>query len=132
MSDESAETLADKERQIAELEAEIARSQVSRETGVPIGLLANGQTAEEIERIATDALCWRAESPPSRPPTAAVPASTVTSADRIAMATGQVTSRDQLAQMSPAQRMQAWREGRLQQIGVSQPPPPRSTPMDRR
>jgi hypothetical protein len=131
MTDDT-DSLAEKQRQIQELEAEICRSRVSREVGVPIGLLANGHTPEEIERIATDALSWRAESTPSRPSTAAVPASTVTSADRIAMATGQVTSRDQLAQMSPAQRMQAWREGRLQQIGVSQPPPPRSTPMDRR
>ncbi len=118
--------LAEKDRQIAQLEAEVVRSQVSRETGVPIGLLANGQTAEEIERIATDALAWRAEAAPplSRPATAALPASLITSADRVEMP-HQVTTHDELKRLNPAQRMQAYREGRLMHLGANAPQPRR-------
>lgn len=120
-----------KDAQIAALNRQIAIEGTVHETGVPAELLANATDADDMARIAAEALAWRAAAAPSRPPTAAVPVSTVTSADRIAMAAGQVTTRDQLAQVSPAERMRAWREGRLTQIGVGQPPP-RSTPMDRR
>jgi hypothetical protein len=43
---ESHESLAAKDSEIANLQAEIARSRVSRETGMPVGLLATGRTAE--------------------------------------------------------------------------------------
>jgi hypothetical protein len=112
----------ERDRQIAYLEAEVARLRVSRETGVPVGLLANGQTAEEIDRIASDALCWRGELAPSRPATAAVPASTVTSGGRIEMP-HQVATQDELRRLSPAERMRAYREGRLIQLGAGPPQP---------
>lgn len=130
-----AAVLAAKDAQIAALERQVAFQRIERQTGVPASFYADANTPEEAERIATDALLWRATNAPPEPtgpPTAAVSASVVTSSDRIQMAAGQVTSRDQLARLPPAERMRAWREGRLQQIGVNQPPPPRSTPMDRR
>jgi hypothetical protein len=129
-----AAVLAAKDEQIAALERQVAIQRACRETGLPAEVLAGAATAEEVERIATDALAWRvATSPPeaTNPPTAAVSASVVTSADRIGMATGQIRSRDQLAQLPPAERLRAWREGRLASLGVAQPPRPRPTPLDR-
>ena len=124
---DNTDALADRDSHIAELQRQIAIDRTSRETGVPPDLLGTGRTAEEIERIAADALAWKAAAAPpepSRPLTAAVPASVVTSADRIELP-GQVTTRDQLSRMSPAERMRAWREGRLVNLGANPPGPRR-------
>ncbi len=119
-NDDLADLTAERDR----LQAEVARLRVARDTGVPPELLGNGKTTEEIERIATDALGWRAESTPSRPATAAVPASTVTSAGRIEMP-HQVTTQDELRRLAPAERMRAYREGRLIHLGAGPPRPRR-------
>jgi len=116
MSDESAETLADKERRIAELDREIAINRISRETGVPLDLLGRGRTAEEIEQIAADAIAWRAAAPPApTPTTSAVPTSRV----------GQI-GRNTLPYLSPADTRAVWRQGRLEDIGAPAPPPHRN------
>lgn len=122
MSDDNG--LAERDQRITELTREIAVSRVSRETGVLPELLVNGQTVEEIERIAADALAWKLEGQPVKPPTAAVSASVVTSADRIAMP-HQITTTDELRRMSPAERMRAYREGRLTHLGANPPQPRR-------
>jgi hypothetical protein len=125
---------AEKDRRIGQLEAENLRLRLSAEIGVPASLLGDASTEAGIRAAADAALAWKAATaalPPSRPQTSALPASTVTSGDRIAMAAGQVTSRDQLARLSPAERLRAWREDRLTTLGVAQPPPSHSTPIDR-
>lgn len=120
MSDD--DVLAAADRRIAELEREIAISRVRRETGFSPELLGNGRTAEEIEQIATDALGWRAAAapPPTSPPTSALPASIVTSADRIEMP-HRITTHDELRRFPPAERMRAYREGRLMHLGAYPP-----------
>ena len=116
-TDEPAETLAEKERRIAQLEAEIARSKVSRESGVPMHLLGDAVTEEAARAAADQAIAWRtATAPPApTPTTSAVPVSSV----------GQI-SRETLGYLSPADRMAVWRQGRLEQIGAPQPPPRRN------
>jgi hypothetical protein len=128
MSDEAGDLLADREAQIVRLQHEIDANRVSRISGVPIEFLS-GATESELFTSAQAALAWKAEgaepdSPPA-PRTSAVPASTITSADRIAMSAGQITSRDALARLSPQERLRAWRDGRLQQLGVNPPGPTR-------
>ncbi len=44
------------------MERQIAIDRTNCLTGVPPGLLGTGQIADEIERIAADALAWRAEA----------------------------------------------------------------------
>jgi hypothetical protein len=124
INDGDAETLADQEQRIEALERQIAIERTSRITGVPPDLLGNGTTAEEIERIAADLLGWRAAAAASRPQTAAVSASVVTSGDRIEMP-HQLTTHDELRRLSPAERMRALREGRLIHLGANPPPPRR-------
>ncbi len=102
------------------------REAVAEVTGVPVGMLT-GETPQEVWQSARTAADWKQATgpqPPSRPPTAAVPASLVTSADRVEMP-HQVTTQDELRRLSPAQRMQAYREGRLIHLGANPPQPRR-------
>jgi hypothetical protein len=96
---------------------EVARLRVSRDTGVPPGLLARGSTEDECRAIADQALAWRTAtaSPAPRPPTSAVPVSRV----------GQI-SKETLGCLSPADQMAFWRQGRLEGIGAPAPPPRRN------
>jgi hypothetical protein len=129
MTDE--DLAAEKDRRIGQLEAESLGLRLSAEICVPVSLLGDASTEADMRTAANAALAWKAAAaapPPSRPVTSALPASLVISADRIAMAGGQVTSRDQLARLSPAERLRAWREGRLVALGVEPPQP--SRPMD--
>ncbi len=114
---------------MAQLEGELLRERIGHETGVLPSMLT-GTTEAAIRAAADVALAWRAEGQqPPRPATAAVSASTVSAADRIELP-GQVTTRDQLSRMSPAERMRAYREGRLIHLGAG-PPQPRSIEIER-
>lgn len=130
MSEDSADTaaqLAARDDQIAALQREVNINRVSRLTGVPPEFLS-GTTEDELFTSAQNALEWQAEREEaisqSMPQTAAVPASVVTSADRIEMP-HQVTTQDELRRLTPAQRMQAYREGRLIHLGANPPGPRR-------
>ena len=93
------------------LQAEVARLRVSRDTGVPVGMLSNATTEDEARSAADQALAWRADVPkPLAPPTAAVPAYSV----------GQI-SRETLPYLTPAQINEVYRQGRLEQIGAPAP-----------
>jgi hypothetical protein len=109
-------------------ETELARERVSRETGV-IPELLSGTTEDEMRAAAAKALEWRgpgAQTPPP-PATAAVPASEVTSGDKLGHAPNQVQqlTREQFAALSPAERMAAVRAGQCTNIGIGQPRPGR-------
>ena len=125
MSDE--DLAAEKDRRIAQLSAEIARSKVSRESGLPVQLLGDSATNDEARAAAAAALAWRDEAPPppSRPVTSAVPASTVTSPDNFtAGVPPQVQMHWQLKDMSSQQIMDAYRSGRLQHMTGGDPARP--------
>jgi hypothetical protein len=103
---------SDLEAERAQLLGEIARLKISRETGVPTGLLANGSTADECRALAVEALRWRGAGEPAAP-TSAVPAYTV----------GQYAQRN-LSHMTASQIIAADAQGRLEALG-GQPSPDR-------
>lgn len=91
---------------------EVARLRVSKLTSVPVSMLAQGSTVEEIEQLAAEALAWQAESQAQQhPATAAVPAYQV----------GQY-SHQNLAHLGADGIMDAYRQGRLERIGGKPPP----------
>ncbi len=103
---------------------------VAEATGV-LPAMIGGSTPAEVWRSASDAVEWRRSTgpePPAKPPTAAVSASTVryTSSgsplDGRIVGPQQITTRDQLSRLSPAERMRAYRQGRLSQLGASRSP----------
>jgi hypothetical protein len=119
--------VADRDRRIAELESEIARSKAAREFKVPIGLLGDAATEADARAAAAAALAWRGEAapPPWRPPSAAVPASTVTSPDNFAAGVPpQIRTHAELQQLEPSQVMDAYRSGRLQHMTGGDPARP--------
>jgi hypothetical protein len=121
MTDE--DLAAEKDRRIGQLEAENLRLRLSGETGVPASLLGDASTEADIRAAANAALAWKAATaapPPSRPQTAALPASVVTSADRVEMPR-QVQTLGELRRLPPAERMPAYREGRLMHLGANRP-----------
>lgn len=105
----------EKDTEIATLKENAAREKVSRTTGVPPELIV-GKTEEEMQASAEVAAKWRG---PVTPPvqSSAAPASSVTSTDKVE-GPKQITSRDELAKMKPADRMQAFRDGRLKDLGA--------------
>jgi hypothetical protein len=122
----------DPQRRVHELEMQLATERAAHEFDVPAELLGRAQTPEDIERIASEALLWRAETAPPPPPpppqTGAVSADMVAAgtgvigaADRILPRYQQVQTRDSLSRMSPAEILSAWRAGQLTQIGVGAP-----------
>jgi predicted component of type VI protein secretion system len=118
--------LSDRDQRIAALEHDIHLNRASRLSGVPVQFLT-GTSEAEVLASTQAAIEWKAAAAQSIPPgpkTSAVLASTVTSADRIEMPS-QVSTRDQLSRMSPAERMRAYREGRLVNLGAYPPQPRR-------
>jgi hypothetical protein len=107
------------------------RAQIEQQTGIPAAILG-GDTKEEILRTAELAAEWKASFQPPPPATAAVPAAVVSHASSGSPLDGrivgppQVLSRSELAAMTPADRMAAWRSGRLATMlgGASPYPPP--------
>ncbi len=112
MSDEidNSDLVAERDR----LLGEVVRLQVSKEMGVPPGLLARGSTADECRALADEALAWRGDGPGSaEPQTAAVsPYNGV----------GQI-SRQTLGKLGPADTMSLYRQGRLAAEGAPAPGP---------
>jgi hypothetical protein len=133
----------DPQQRVHELEMQLATERAAHEFDLPAVLLGMAQTPEDIERIASEALLWRAETapPPPTPPapqTGAVDASwangvgTIGRADRMLPQYQQIQTRDAVSRMSPAEILSAWRSGRLTPIGVGAPTRNGSTPLTRR
>ena len=133
----------DPQQRIHELEAQLVQERIERtaaEFDLPPALLADASTPEGIDRIASAALLWRAETQPAPAPpaTGAVDASwangtgVIGAADRILPRYQQVQTRDAVSRMAPAEILSAWRAGHLSQIGVGAPTANGSTPLTRR
>lgn len=110
-------------------EQNLLRERIARETGVPPEFLT-GTDESAMREAAKTAIEWRGSATPPTPPppaTAAVPASEVTSSEKLGHAPNQVQqlSREQFAALSPAERMEAVRAGQCVNIGVGQPKPQR-------
>jgi hypothetical protein len=129
---------------VSELELQLAAERVANEFDIPAALFADAQTTEDVDRIASAALLWRAQAEPQAPPpppTGAVLASEVTggtgvltAGDRAALNPRytQVQTRDQLSRMSPAEVLAAWKSGALSGIGIGAPQSNGQAPMNRR
>jgi hypothetical protein len=92
------------------------REQISHQTNVPLDQI-HGNTPEEMQQSAQSALQWVQGLLQQANVPAAAPASVVNSpAGPNDGGPQQITSREQLAQMSNADRMKAFREGRLDQL----------------
>lgn len=114
-----------RDARITQLELEARREKIARETGVLPDFLGGG-TEEDMREAAKRALEWRGvQAPPEspKPPTAAVPASTVTSADSIGHAPNgmQQLTREQFVALDPAERMAAVRAGQCASLGIGKP-----------
>ncbi len=125
---------------VQQLELQLAVERTANEFDIPAALFADAETPEDIDRIASAALLWRAQAEPQSPPppTGAVDASwangtgVIGAADRILPRYQQVQTRDAVSRMTPAEILSAWRAGHLSQIGVGAPTAKRSTPLTRR
>jgi hypothetical protein len=108
--------------------AEVVRERIARETGVLPQFLGSG-TEEQMRDAAKAALEWRGVVPPEppRPQTAAVPASTVTSADKMGAAPNgiQQLTKEQFVALPPNERMDAVRAGACTNLGIGKPVPQR-------
>jgi hypothetical protein len=112
MSDQNDDLRAERAR----LQAEIARLQVARDTGVPVGILSDATTVEDAQALADVALAWRGnQAPAAPPPTAAAPA----------YLPNQI-SRETLPYMTAQEISAAHRRGQLEGIGAA-PPAARKT-----
>jgi hypothetical protein len=111
MSNSNDDLRAERER----LQAEIARLQVARDTGVPVGILRDATTVEDAQALADVALAWRGNQAPAAPPPAAAPAYLLNQ-----------ISRASLPSMAPQEVSAAHRRGQLQGIGAA-PPAARKT-----
>jgi hypothetical protein len=113
MSDENFDLRQERDR----LAAEVARLQVARDTGVPVGALGDVSTVEDARARADALLAWKAQtgSPAPAAPPAAAPA----------YLPNQI-SREMLPHMTPQEVSAAHRRGRLQGIGAA-PPAARKT-----
>jgi hypothetical protein len=126
---------------VRELELQLAAERVANEFDIPAAIFADAQTTEDVDRIASAALLWRAQAEPQAPPpppTGAVDASwangtgVIGAADRIGQRYMGPQTRDQLSRMSPAEIMAAYRSGALASLGVGAPTANGSTPLTRR
>jgi hypothetical protein len=97
------------------LQAEIARLQVARDTGVPVGVLRDASTMEDAQALAQQALAWRGDPAPAPPPTAA------------RYLPNQI-NRETLPYLSPQEISEAHRRGQLEGIGAPAPPPRNARP----
>lgn len=94
---------------------EVARLRVSKETSVPVVMLAVAMTEDQARALADQALAWRTETAPAPPrssPTSAVNP----------YRNGQI-SRPVLSQLDPADVTALWRQGKLESLGAPAPPP---------
>lgn len=129
------------DQRVQQLELQLAAERAANEFDIPATLFADAQTPEDIDRIASAALLWRAQAEPQAPPpppTGAVDASwangtgVIGAADRIGQRYMGPQTRDAVSRMSPAEILSAWRSGALAGIGVGAPQRNGQTPMTRR
>jgi hypothetical protein len=97
------------------LQAEIYRLRAERLTGVPAELLGKATTEDDALALAQRLLEWKGPPPQPQPPSE--PFYPVTQ-----------YRRDDLRYMTPDELAQAYREGRLAQIGAPAPPPTNRRP----
>jgi hypothetical protein len=116
--------IAERDERIRQLEVESRREKIARETGVLPAFLGDGDE-DAMRAAATAALEWRGpgNQEPPKPATAAVAASTVTSADKLNHAPNKVQqlTKEQFVALPPAERMQAVRAGQCEDLGVGKP-----------
>lgn len=117
--------IAAKDLEIQVLRESALRERVARETGV-LPTMLGGTTEEAMRQAAQDALAWKGNGTPQTPPppqTAAVPASTVTSADTLGSSPNRVPqlTKEQFVALPPAERMTAVRAGQCLDIGIGVP-----------
>lgn len=105
MSDNNDDLRAERER----LQAEIARLQVSRDTGVPVDILSDAATVEDAQALAEQALAWRGNPAPAAP--------TPTAPQYLPNQIG----RQALSYLTPQEISAAHRAGQLQGIGAPAP-----------
>lgn len=98
------------EKAAAQALVDKTRSDVAKETGVPVELL-HGQTEEEMRSAAGVALAYKAANKPPLAP----PANIVTS-DGKPTKVDQIRSRDDLKSMTPQQILAAEKAGRLDEL----------------
>lgn len=102
-----------KDKEIAELKTQGLRKDIASEFKMPARFVVGKDEAEMREAAAE----YVADRGPAKPTSSAVPADVVTSTDKVE-GPKQIESRDELARMSPAQVMDAYREGRLSKLGA--------------
>ena len=99
------------------------RQAVAEMTGVPVQMCL-GETPHEVWQSAQTATEWKQAGQPTPPATAAVSASIVSYGSSGSPLDGrivgppQVLTRSELAAMTPADRMAAWKSGQLESLGV--------------
>ncbi len=118
MTSSEPDDISDLEAQRDRLLGEVARLTVSKRTGVPVFLMAEGTDEASCQALADQALAWRADNPtpqPSQQPsTGAAPYGSSYGIP------GQI-SREVFASLDPAAQMAAVRAGRCVQIGIGIP-----------
>jgi hypothetical protein len=93
------------------LAAEVARLRVERETGVPAELLTSATTVAEARELADSLLAWKGPPPQSQQQPSGPSYGGVTQ-----------YRRDDLQYLTADEVSQAYRKGRLTQIGAPAPP----------
>jgi hypothetical protein len=91
--------------------SEIARLQVARDTGVPVGILRDAATVEEAQARADAALVWKTQTGQPAPATQTAPR----------YLPNQI-NRETLPYLSPQEISEAHRRGQLEGIGAPAPP----------
>jgi hypothetical protein len=112
---------------VQQLELQLATERTANEFDIPAALFADAQTPEDIDRIASAALLWRAQTEPQAPPppaTGAVDASwangtgVIGAADRTVSRYRQIATHDALRSMTPQEILAHARAGNLTSLGV--------------
>jgi hypothetical protein len=106
MGDDNFSLAVERER----LQAEDARLRVERDTGVPAELLSQATTEESARELAASLLAWKGPPPQPQQQQSSEPFYPVTQ-----------YRRDDLQYLSADEISQAYREGRLTQIGAPAP-----------
>jgi hypothetical protein len=112
---------------VQQLELQLAAERAAHEFGVPVEMLSGATSPEDIDRICSEALLWRAQAEPQAPPpppTGAVDASwangtgVIGAADRTVSRYRQIATHDALRSMTPQEILAHARAGNLTSLGV--------------
>lgn len=117
-NDNNIDDLGDITAERDRLLGEVARLTVSKETGVPPGLLANANNIDDARALAAEYLQWKAEG--VAPQTPSAPAASTGAAVYCGGSVNGIAqvSRETLQYLSAEQINQLRREGRLVGLGV--------------